>query len=127
MLLDSNIIIYAAQPAHARRREFIAVNQPVVSAVSYVEVLGYHRLTPEDRDDLRRFFDTATVLPLDQQILDQAVALRQQRRMSLGDSLVAATAVVHSRTLVTRNVDDFRWIPGLNVIDPLAPGGPAPP
>jgi len=58
MLLDSNIIIYASQPAHVRLREFIAANQTVVSAVSYVEALGYHRLKQADRDDLQRFFDT---------------------------------------------------------------------
>jgi len=41
MLIDSNILIYAAQPEHAFLREFIAEHAPVVSAVSYVEVLGF--------------------------------------------------------------------------------------
>lgn len=41
MLADSNIIIYAAQPEHADLRQFIAEHSPVVSAVSYVEVLGF--------------------------------------------------------------------------------------
>jgi hypothetical protein len=40
MLLDSNIIIYAAQPEHADLRTFIAEQAPEVSAVSVVEVLG---------------------------------------------------------------------------------------
>ena len=44
MLIDSNIIIYAATPEFANLRQFIAENTPVVSAVSYVEVLGFHRL-----------------------------------------------------------------------------------
>jgi toxin FitB len=39
--------------------------------------------------------------------------------MSLGDSLVAATALVHARTLVTHNVDDFKWIAGLQLLNPL--------
>jgi predicted nucleic acid-binding protein len=30
--------------------------------------------------------------------------------MSLGDALVAGTALVHRLTLVTRNVEDFHWI-----------------
>jgi predicted nucleic acid-binding protein len=49
MLIDSNIIIYAAKPEHADLRRFIAEHTPAVSAVSYVEVLGYHRLTERDR------------------------------------------------------------------------------
>ena len=41
MLVDSNIIIYAAQTAHEDLRSFIAEHAPAVPAVSYVEVLGY--------------------------------------------------------------------------------------
>ena len=40
MLLDSNIIIYAAQLENEFLREFIAENSPYVSALSYLEVLG---------------------------------------------------------------------------------------
>lgn len=43
MLVDRNIIIYAAQAAYAQLRRFIAEHAPAVSAVSYVEVLGYHQ------------------------------------------------------------------------------------
>lgn len=121
MLLDSNVIIYSVQPAHAALRTFIASHHPAVSAVSYVEVLGFHRLSIADRTTFQRFFAAALILPLDQKVLDQAVSLRQQRRLSLGDSLVAATALVHARTLVTHNVDDFKWISGLKLLDPLSP------
>ena len=39
MLIDSNIIIYAAQPVNATLREFIAQHAPAVSAVSNVELV----------------------------------------------------------------------------------------
>ena len=115
MLVDSNILIYAAQPACPHLRQFIAAQVPAVSAVSYVEVLGYHQLDDEERQYLEAFFRLARVLPLSQTVLDQAVALRQQRKMSLGDALVAGTALVHGLTLVTRNVEDFHWIQGLSL------------
>ena len=119
MLVDSNILIYAAQPVHAQLRRFIADHAPTVSAVSYVEVLGYHQLDDEERQYLEEFFRLAQVLPLSPAVLDQAVALRQQRKMSLGDALVAGTALVHSLTLVTRNVEDFQWIQGLSLLNPF--------
>ena len=119
MLVDSNILIYAAQPAHAHLRQFIAAHAPAVSAVSYVEVLGYHQLDDEERQYLEAFFRLVRVLPLSQAVLDQAVALRQQRKMSLGDALVAGTALVHGLTLVTRNVEDFHWIQGLSLLNPF--------
>src|SRR5919109_4242637 len=119
MLVDSNILIYAAQPAHAHLRQFVAVHAPAVSAVSYVEVLGYHQLDDEERQYLEAFFRLAQVLPLSQAVLDQAVALRQQRKMSLGDALVAGTALAHGLTLVTRNIEDFQWSQELSLLNPF--------
>lgn len=119
MLLDSNIIIYAAQPEHAHLRQLIAETSPTVSSVSYVEVLGYHRLNELERRYFGAFFRGARVLPLSQPVLDQAVHLRQGRKMKLGDALVAGTALVHNLRLVTRNVDDFAWIRGLRLVNPF--------
>jgi predicted nucleic acid-binding protein len=119
MLVDSNVLIYAAQPGYAQLRRFIADHAPAVSAVSYVEVLGYHQLDNEERQYVEAFFRLAQVLPLSQAVLDQAVALRQKRKMSLGDALVAGTALVHGLALVTRNVGDFQWIQGLSLLNPF--------
>ena len=123
MLLDSNVIIYAARPEHAALREFIADHAPAVSIVSRIEVLGYHKLTEGDRQSLERFFGLAETLPLTETIVNSAIKLRNQRKMSLGDSIVAGTAIVHKRTLATRNTDDFRWIDGIELLDPLMESG----
>jgi len=121
MLLDSNIIIYAAQPEHADLRTFIAEQAPEVSAVSVVEVLGYHKLTDEARTHFEEFFAAARVLPISNSVITWAVRLRQQRRMTLGDALIAGTALTHDLTLVTGNTDDFRWVPDLRLDNPFAP------
>ena len=121
MLLDSNIVIYALLPEHASLRRLIAEHAPSVSAVSYVEVLGYHGLTPGDRAGLEKFFAAARVLPLGNGVLLRATRLRQSRKMSLGDALIAGTALEFGLTLVTRNTRDYRWIDGLELLDPLAP------
>src|SRR5881227_1996888 len=124
MLLDSNIIIYAAQPEHAELRHFIAEHAPAVSAISMVEVLGFHRLTAADRQHFVEFFAAATVLPVSAAVLEQAIGLRQQRKMTLGDALVAASALVHGRTLVTRNTKDFADITGLKLLNPFDKDSP---
>lgn len=120
MLLDSNIIIYSAQLENEFLRQLIAERVPAVSAVSYVEVLGYHRLTETERRYFAAFFSEARVLPLAQSVLDEAVRLRQEKKIKLGDSLVAGTALLHDLTLVTRNVDDFIGIEGLRILNPFA-------
>jgi predicted nucleic acid-binding protein len=90
----------------------------------YVEVLGFHRLAPEDQQLFRRFFASAELLHVTPSVLERAVILRQQRRMSFGDSLIAGTALVHNRVLLTRNLDDFRWIAGLQLLDPMVTPNP---
>ena len=123
MLLDSNIIIYAAQPEHAALRQFIEMHTPAVSVISHIEVLGYHKLTEDDRQFLEQFFRTAKRLPLSETVVQWAVKLRQRRKMSLGDSIIAGTAIAYDRTLVTRNTDDFRWIEEIKLLNPLAENG----
>jgi toxin FitB len=120
VLLDSNIIIYAAQPQQAALRQFIETHTPAVSVISYIEVIGYHKLTEGDRQLLERFFQTAERLALSETVVRWAINLRQRRKMSLGDSIVAGTAIAYGRTLVTHNTDDFRWIEEIKLLDPLA-------
>src|SRR6516165_1852410 len=119
MLIDSNIIIYAARPENAALRQFIAEEEPEVSAVSYVEVLGFHKLTEAERVHFEKFFAAATVLPLSQAVLERAVKLRQAKKMTLGDAFVAATALLYGHTLVTRNTKDFEWIAELTLLNPF--------
>ena len=124
MLLDSNIIIYAGKEDGEPLRLFLDANSPAASAISIVEVLGFHKLVEGERRFYESFFNTAKILDVSDPVIQRAVVLRQMRKMSLGDAVIAATALVHGRTLVTRNIADFHWVPGLALIDPLAATGP---
>jgi len=64
MLVDSNILIYAAQLRHAQVRRLIADHAPAVSAVSYVEVLGYHQLDERNGSIWKHFSPDAGFAPL---------------------------------------------------------------
>lgn len=120
-LLDSNLFIYAILPANAALRAYIAGVQPAASLISRVEMLGFHRLTAAEEVKLEAMFGLCTALPVGRDVIDRAVGLRQQRKMGLGDALIAGTALVHGLTLATHNTADFTWVPGLTVFDPLAP------
>ncbi|NDJ23706.1 PIN domain-containing protein [Nostoc sp. B(2019)] len=117
MLLDSNIIIYSVQPENAHIRQLIADHNPAVSALSYLEVLGYHRLTQTDRLYFEQFFQVAQVVPISQIVIEQAVLLRQMRRITLGDAIIGGTAIVHNLNLVTRNTEDFRYFTQLRLLN----------
>jgi predicted nucleic acid-binding protein len=120
LLLDSNIIIYAAAPEYDDLRTMIAAEAPSVSVVSVVEVLGYHKLTSGERQLFESFFTAAQVLPITDDVIAHAVRLRQQRKMALGDALIAATALALGLELLTRNTSDFAWISGLHVRNPIS-------
>jgi toxin FitB len=119
MLLDSNIIIYAAEPGYDLLRSFIEKNNVFVSLISKVEVLGYHKFSLENRNKLETIFQSLPILPLSDEIVDKAIFLRQKRKMSLGDALIAATALIYNMKVVTANVKDFAWIENIEVFNPL--------
>jgi len=120
ILADSNLIIYAASGNYPHLVDWFAENQPVASAVSLVEVLGYSKLTVKEKAALEELFSELTVLYPNADIFQIATELRQQRSVSVGDALIAATALHHDLTLATHNTEDFDWIESLTVIDPLS-------
>lgn len=119
MLLDSNIIIYAVENDNPELLDLVHDSESSTSIVSYVEVLGYTNLNEENKQTFERIFATIRIFPLNFAIADRAIALRQQRRMGLGDSIIAATALLHNQTLVTRNTRDFRRIVNLRLLNPM--------
>jgi predicted nucleic acid-binding protein len=120
-LLDSNIIIYAAHPGYEWLLQALGTQQCAVSVISQIEVLGYHGLTAADKIDLEAFIGASVVVPLSQQIVEEAIAVRRQHNRKLGDSIIAATALVENCELVTRNTSDFKGITGLNLWNPFSP------
>ena len=118
-LIDSNIIIYASKPGFDFLHPLLAEPDVAVSVITHVETLGYHPLTSDEKLYLAEFFANVERLPVSEAVVTQAVALRQTRRVKLGDSLIAATALAHGATLVTHNTDDFKWIAGLTLLDPF--------
>jgi toxin FitB len=119
ILLDSNILIYSAQASYAHLRSL--VNNPAhqVSAFTMLEVLGFPALTPIDKSYFQSVFAILDVKDISLTTINQAILLRQSRKMSPGDAIIAATALEFGSELYTRNVSDFNWIRGLTVVNPI--------
>lgn len=91
----------------------------VISIITKIEALGYHKLPADDKDYFETLFESIRILPITDGIIDKAVELRQQKKMSLGDCLIAATALINGFDLYTNNTADFVHISGLTVVNPL--------
>lgn len=119
-LIDTNILIYSGQTAFADRLLPIVTNpQYFVSTISHVETLGFHRITPKQIIYFQSLFRILQTLPVDDAIIQEAIKIRQLKNISLGDSLIAATALVHHLEVVSRNLNDFSGIDDLRILNPL--------
>ncbi len=121
-LIDSNVIIdYTGNRLPENGSNFVENLFNVdflVSVVVKIEVLGFDGL-PEKVSDLEAFLSTASVIGLEESITQQTILLkRKYRKLKLGDAIIAATAVVNNYVLVTRNIDDFKNIDGLEILNP---------
>jgi tRNA(fMet)-specific endonuclease VapC len=68
----------------------------------------------------RQFAARSAVLPTSAEVFERAAELWAEGRDTGSphrdaDLIIAATALIHNRTLVTGNTVDFAWIPGLTI------------
>lgn len=117
VILDSNIFIYLANSG--LNRQVIAKQDIAHASITRIEALGFSRIPVNELLLLTSFLNESYNLPLTDSVVERATKLRQAKKMGLGDSIIAATALEHGLTLWTANTDDFARIDGLNVFNPL--------
>ncbi|NUM55247.1 MAG: type II toxin-antitoxin system VapC family toxin [Candidatus Hydrogenedentes bacterium] len=123
MLCDSNILIYAVHPSDTLCKDFIASRGIAIASVTRIGVLGYpgfRDMSETSKQRLRDLLLSLKSLDLTESVIDRAIQMRQQRLMGLADAIVAGTALVHDMELATRNIADFKNIPGLRQVNPYA-------
>lgn len=119
MLIDSNLIIYATQPQHQALRDWLVAHASHYSAITRLETLGYPNLRDAEQQAIVNILDQMELLMVGNVTVELAIALRRQRKMTLGDALIAATCLEHQLPLASANEKDFTWIDGLVVHNPL--------
>ena len=120
VLIDTSVLI-AHLRGQIRLHEKIADDEQLyISAITVYELeYGARRAgRASDLDALRRWF---TILPFDEAAARkaaevQAKLVRKNKRIGDRDVLIAGTALVHDLALMTRNVREYRRVPGLRVV-----------
>lgn len=119
MLLDTNIVIHACQPGGDWLDPWTSHPDAAIASVTLIEALGFAGISHDEETSILAFVNTCPAYALDDEVIAQAIQLRQQKKMKLGDVIIAATAVAYNIPLVTRNDDDFKHIPGLDLRNPF--------
>jgi tRNA(fMet)-specific endonuclease VapC len=126
-LIDSDWLIdyITDQPAGIQLLEDLAHEEISVSIITYMEVYEGIERASNALEFAERFEAVLLDIPLltiSRQVARRCAQLRhslrsQGRRVHRRamDLLIAATALEHSLTLVTRNVEDYRDIRGLQI------------
>ena len=120
---DPNVVAWA-QP--------IAVGSLFLSAITVLElelgVLLIRRRDPAQGKVLRAWLDQSVfpafegrILPVDVEVARRCARMHVPDPRSERDALIAATALVHGMTVVTRNVPDFSGL-DLPLLDPWQTG-----
>lgn len=135
-LLDTNVASEFAKPApNPRVVAWIeARNEHHLSVITIGELRKGFSLLPESkrRIHLQQWFQSfliplaaGRILPVTQIIGERWGVLSARRQLqgsplSMADGLIAATALEHNLTLVTRNVKDFAAL-GVTILNPWEP------
>jgi predicted nucleic acid-binding protein len=121
-LLDTNTIIYylkaALPPTAMQAKHQIVDEQPLISVITKIELLGFNMLKIEEQNITEIFINASVVFDLGDAIINQTIALREQYKIKLSDAMIAATEIVYDLSLITRNSTDFSNIENFKSIDP---------
>ena len=90
---------------------------PTISVITEIEALSWINPDKSKEQIVKSFIQDAAVLALTPAVVAQCVSIRRSRKIKTPDAIMAATAIVHNRTLITSD-SDFNNIAGLNVVDP---------
>ena len=120
-LIDTNVAIdYLGKKlpvAGMNLMNHIVNNLPTVSVITKIEVLGFKAPDPYDQM-FTNFIQDVIVLNLTDDVVLTSINIRRSNKTKLPDAIIAATALVHGLTLLTRNTADFKNIPDLLLVDP---------
>lgn len=117
ILLDTNIFIYLAKGS--LQVDELKTNEIAFSSITRIEALGYTQITGAEQGYLEEIFNNCEQIDLTESIIRQAIILRQRSKMTLGDAIVAASAVVNGHLLWTANEEDFSKVENLLLYNPF--------
>jgi predicted nucleic acid-binding protein len=134
-LLDTNVVS-ELRPSRSRHPHpqvaswaaSVIAEQQYLSTIALLElqigVLRKERTDPVQARVLRKWLEqhvlptfASRVLPVDAEVAWRCAALMVPDPRSYRDALIAATALVHGLTVVTRNVRDFQAT-GVRILNP---------
>ncbi len=93
LVVDTNIILYAAVYGNDIAMKILSYNNIFISDITEIELLEYHRLTDEERNVLKELISTLTVVPISEKIKQKSISIRYKHNIKTPDAIISATSV----------------------------------
>jgi predicted nucleic acid-binding protein len=118
-LIDTNSAIdYLGNKLPANGADLLDKEELDISVITRMELLAWPDAKEEQISVLNQFINNVVTWGLDEPVILKGIAIRKEYRIKLPDAIIAATALVHDLSLVTRNIEDFKNIKGMKLINP---------
>lgn len=121
-LIDTNLLIYHTKGSQVALNFLSKITDESflnISILTKIEFLGWDKHTPEGLQKCKKLIQSAIDYPLDEEVADKAIAIKRQINIKLADAVIAATALINELTLATRNVEDFKMLEEINLVNPF--------
>jgi len=120
-LIDSNAVIellkgYLPSKGDEWLENIVGENLHHLSTINKIELLGFNG-APVEMQLLEDFIAASNVLPLTEAVVQKTIDIRRNHKIKLPDAVIAATALVHGLTMISRNLSDFERINGLTCVN----------
>ena len=119
--MDTNVVIgFFDTTLPLAGQRFVLGLMPAISVITQIELFSSPNSSADELARLEQFVKAATIFNvIDEAIVQQTIAVRLQKKIKTPDAIIAATALAHGLTLLTRNTKDFKQLAGLSVINPF--------
>lgn len=118
-LIDSNAVIDFCNGKLPEKGKLLLMNcKPEISIITNIELFASINITETEIKILESFVSISIIHSLDLILVEKIVQLRKEYSIKIPDAIIAATAIVYSLILITRNTKDFVNIKDLEIINP---------
>ncbi len=121
-LIDTNVVIdYMSERFSNSALDFLdnIVNTSFyLSIINKIEILGFKNLSSNEEKQFQSLIRASNIILLNDDIVDETIALRKKYSIKLPDAVIAASAISINAILITGNIEDFNKLATLKLLDP---------
>ncbi|WP_281337259.1 type II toxin-antitoxin system VapC family toxin [Flavobacterium eburneipallidum] len=100
IVLDTNIVLYLLNGDD----ELVTIlnqMQLYVSVITEIELLAYQEISIQDKAKIKYFLSECIIVPLNDEIKNICIAIKQTSKVKTPDAIVAATSIHNKIPLIT--------------------------